>query len=335
VRAALLVAAACLVACTGEVLDPPDGGAGQTDAGAVADAGHVLPLNTFTLRATGWPSGKRVVGAALLDNVLYAACDAGVFALPLTDTGWQAVTVPLGAGEAPTSLQRLDNALLLTSASTTKGGLYSRPWDGAWARVTSSPQAASWQVVKKGAELLLATTGGLFAATGLTSPWVRRSAAGTATFAHAATTLVAASAQQRLFAAGDPGWQQGELATSNDLGATWTTGLAKGDVRALGAAGAYVYVEVSTDGTLRSDNYGGTFKPMPAPVGTSVKAFLIVDARVYAGTAGGVRTSDDNGATWADDAHGLPVGTGVNGLFLAGSLLLADTAAGPYLVQLQ
>jgi hypothetical protein len=242
--------------------------------------------------------------------------------------------VPLGTGEAPTSLQRLDNGLLLTSASATKGGLYARPWDGDWARVGSSPQAPSWQLVKKGAELLLATTGGLFAAPTLAGPWVRRSASTTATFSHAATALVAASAQQRLFAAGDPGWQQAELASSNDLGATWTTGLAKGDVRALAAAGAYVYVEVSTDGTLRSDNYGGTFKPMPAPVGASVKAFLVVDARVYAGTAAGLRTSDDNGVTWADDLHGLPAGIGVNGLFVAGSLLVADTAAGPYLVQL-
>lgn len=329
-RRALALAALLFAACEGTVgeLD-----AGETDAGS-PDAGKPIVLNGFTQRADGWPAGERLLGTALLDNVLYAASESGVQALPLSEARWSAVTTPATGDEKPTSFQRVERSLVLTVAGASSGGVLVKEYDAAWSRLTA-PTTPAWSLTKKGSELLLATTGGLFAAPAIGNTWTRRSAISTPLFTHAVRRLIAAPGQARMFASGDAAFALGALSWSDDSGATWSSGLVRGDVLALAASGSYVFVESTMDGALRSDNYGNTFKAMPGMIGAPAQVFLVTQTRVWAGTASGLRISDDWGATWSDDTNGLPAGLGVRGLFLSGSLLVADTPMGPFVTQFQ
>lgn len=327
----LLLASA---ACEGIASLPGDGGASSNDGGTNRDAGQPIVLTHFTLRADNWPVGKALVGAALVDNVLFAATSTGVRSLAATSTTWQTVTTPLQAGEAPTSLQRFDTTLVLTFASSSGGGVLIKPYDvPTWSKVSAAPNQPTWQLVKKGSQFFLATSAGLFTATDVNGPWVQRSAVGTALFTHPVPFFVAATQQARLFAAGDPASSLGTLATSDDDGVTWSTGLATGVVRALAASGPQVFVQATAQ--LWSDNYGSTLKPMQAPVGAPVNVFVVNQGRVWAGTSTGLRTSDDSGRTWVDDVNGLPANTSVTALVITGSVLLVDSPAGPYLTQFQ
>jgi hypothetical protein len=267
----------------------------------------------------------------VLDNVLYVASDQGVFSLPATDTHWATVTTPLAGDLKPTSLQQVDQSLVMTAAGATGGGLYLKPYDGDWAQVTAAPAKPSWLLVKKGTDWLMPTTGGLYTATALAGPWTRRSAVGTALFTTPVSRFVAAPAQQKFFAAGDTGG----LFESNDLGVTWAASVLRGTVDGVAASGAFVVVSTSTDGQQRSDNYGNTFRAATAPVAGGVLFYLAQGTRFWAGGNGGLKSSDDDGVTFGDNSTGLPTGTPVRALFFAGSYAIVDTTDGPYLNQLQ
>ncbi|MFZ5438867.1 MAG: WD40/YVTN/BNR-like repeat-containing protein [Myxococcota bacterium] len=320
--------------CTGTVGEL-DGGSTGTDAGGLDAGPPPLRYTQFTQRADGWPAGARLVGAAVLDNVLFAATTQGLVQLPATDTRWQPVTTPLAGDVVPTSLQRVDQSLVMTAAGSSGGGLYLKPFDGEWSQVTTAPSAPAWALVKKSSSYLLATTGGLFAATSLDGTWARRSAMNTPLFTARTTRLVAAAAQQKLFASGDPGAGFGGLFESSDLGQTWAASAPMGQVEALAATGAFVLVSTATDGQLRSDNYGNTFRAAAMPISGGVLTFSVQGGRFWAGGNGGVLRSDDDGATFVDASSGLAPGTAVRALFFAGSYLLVDTPDGPWLTQVE
>ncbi len=317
------------------------GTAGEVDAGApFPDAGpfdagpQPLKYTQYTRRADGWPAGAHVLGAAVLDNVLFVASDQGVLSLAATETRWVEVTTPLTGDLKPTSLQRVDQSLVMTAAGATTGGLYVKAFDGAWAAVAAAPAKPAWQLVKKSATWLLATTGGLYAAADLQGPWTRRSAVGTTLFTQPTTRLVAAPAQQKLFATGTTAALNG-LFESADLGITWVASTPRGQVDALTANGAIVLVSTATDGQQRSDNYGNTFRPGTAPITSGVLTYVAQGTRLWAGGNGGLHSSDDDGATFTANAGGLPSGTAVRALFFAGSYALVDTADGPWLTQVE
>ncbi len=319
-----------LIGCEGTAGEPDAGAPMRVDAGLFDAGPKVIEYDRFTLRTTGWPTGARVRGAAVLDNVLFVASDQGLVSLAATETRWVPVTTPLMGDQKPTSLNRVDQALVMTAAGTAAGGLYVKPYDGAWAQVTTAPPNPTWLLVKKSNDYLLATTGGLSASASLAGPWVRRSAANTPLFTAPLARLVAAPAQQKLFASG----VNGALFESADLGATWTAHSLRGAVAALAASGPVVLVSTAMDGQQRSDNYGNTFRPSATPIADGVLFYAAEGTRFYAGGDGGLKTSDDNGVTFTDDSDGLPVGTTVRALFFAGSYVIADTPDGPFINQL-
>ncbi len=310
------------------LVDPLDSGAPADDAGV--DAGPpIIVLPNFTLRSDGWPTGEPLLGAALLDGVLYAASPSGLHALPLTQTTWQPVATPDGG--APTSLQRLGTTLVATVGSGTGKGVWTKTVDTDWLELGTAPTAPAWALTRRGTEYLLATSKGLYAASDLTASFGRRTSATTAPFTGSVEALVAGVGQQRLFALADGG-----LFFSDTAGSTWAAGPVSGQVTTLTASGAYAFAALAADGgELRSDNYGATFKPMPTPVGAPVAALLFDQNRVWAGTNAGLVTSDDLGMTWAADTHGLPAGLAVRQVVVAGSLLVVDTPNGPYVTQFQ
>ena len=87
------------------------------------------------------------------------------------------------------------------------------------------------------------------------------------------------------------------------------------------------------DGQQRSDNYGNTFRPATNPIGDGVLFYATDGTSFWAGGNGGLKRSADQGVTFVDEPDGLPSGTAITSLSIAGSYLLADTTDGPWLNQ--
>lgn len=321
----LLVALTLLsiTACTGMVGDVDSGSsfdAGRPDAGPPP-----IKYTQFTSRSNGWPSGAAVRGAAVLDNVLYAANDQGIYALPATEVTWRRETNPLTGDLVPTSLQRIDQSLVLTAAGSTSGGVWWRDVDTEWARVVTAPDVPTWSLLRKSSDYLLVGTGGLYGSDAFDGTYAQRSDAGV--FAQPVRTFVAAPAQQLMFAAG------ASLAESRDNGVTWSPSTLRGTVDGVAASGAFVVVSTSMDGQQRSDNYGSTFRAQTAPLTGGVTFYVAQGSTFWAGNNGGLFRSDDNGATFTEALNGLPANTAVRGLYFAGGYVVADTVDGPYVTQ--
>ncbi len=304
-----------------------------TDAGE--DASVVMPVSAlkagYNARFDGWPADAgAMVGAAAFDGTVFAATGGQVLSLPLTDTRWAPLALTLETDEVVTSLKRIDSTIVVTTAGPSGGALWLKPASGEFAKSANAPAKKLWGVVKKGSEFLLATSGGLFAASDLTGMWVKRTRVETGTpFVGKVSRLVAGAGQLRMFAAGDSTASTGGLFYSDDTGINWAASSVKGNVRALEADGTAVLLETSVDGQQRSDNYGNTFKPMT--VGGGVSGFAFGASLVFAATDAGVQTSADLGATWgADSQANAPVGP-ARRVFTSGSLLVVDTEAGPLL----
>lgn len=327
-----VVLCSALCACPGTASGPD--GSTPVDAGPV-DAGVKVPAPVgFNARFNGWPAGQRAVGVGTMDGKVYAACESGVFALGYlaNETDWVAQTVTLATTEKPTSLSRLDDALVLTVAGSGTGGVLVKRSGEDWARLDTAPAKAAWAMVRKGGSLLLMGAEGLSTAPTLAGPWTKKTTSSAAPFSRPVTHFAAAAAQTRLFFSGDVGGGYGGLYVSDDDGATWRSGLVRGDVVSLAAGAAGVLVETSTGGQQRSENYGGTFHAMAVGAPTATLAYL--GGEFWAGTPTGLRRSTDLGATWSDDPNGLPADTAVVGLFEAGGIVLADSLGGPWLLAL-
>lgn len=326
-----LLALSVFAGCEGKAEDPDAGNPMRPDSGLFDAGPPVIVYSQYTLRTNGWPSGARVVGAGVLDNALFVATDQGVVALPVTQTSWIPVTTPLMGDVKPTSLQRIDQNLVMTAAGASSGGVYLRGFDSTdWTSVASPPNP-TWALVKKSNEYLLATTGGLYRADSLNGQWTRRSLMNTALFTQPIGRFVAAPSQQKIFATN----VTGPLFESTDVGINWVASVPRGDVEALAANGAVVLVSTVMDGQVRSDNYGNTFRDAGTPIADGVSVYAVEGADFWAGGAGGIKRSIDNGQTFTDENDGFPSGTAVRGLFFAGNYVIADTAAGPYINQLE
>ena len=313
------------------MMEPDSGTPMRADAGLFDAGAPPIVYSQYTLRTSGWPSGARVVGAGVLDNALFVATDQGVVALPVTQTSWIPITTPLTGDVKPTSLQRIDQNLVMTAAGASSGGVYLRGFDSSdWTSVASPPNP-TWTLVKKSNEYLLSTTGGLYRAAALSGPWTRRSQMNLALFTQPIGRFVAAPSQQKLFATG----VTGPLFESTDVGASWVASSPQGNVEALAASGAVVLVSTVMDGQLRSDNYGNTFRDAGTPIADGVLVYATEGGNFWAGGNGGIKRSIDNGLTFTDENDGLPSGTAVRALFFAGNYVIADTAAGPYINQLE
>ena len=320
----------CLVAVVVMACGAPSGSDGGTDAGVDAGVKSTLKAG-FNARPNGWPGdGGLMIGAALYDGVVYAGTASQVLSLSLSEEQWQPVALTLETDEVFTSIKRLDTTIVVTTAAPSGGSLYLKPAGGEFAKATNAPSKKMWSVVKKGSEFLLATSGGLFAATDLNGMWVKRTRieAGTP-FSGKVTRLVAGAGQLRMFASGDKAQSTGGLYVSDDTGVNWAASTVKGNVLALDADGTTTLVETSVDGQRRSDNYGNTFKTLT--VGAGVSAFLLANGTTWAATDAGLKTSADLGVTWSDDTQANVPTTGLRGLFNSGSLLVVDTEAGPTL----
>lgn len=287
-----------------------------------------IKYTQFTARVNGWPSGAPVRGIALLDTTLYAATDYGLYGLPTSSATWQRETLPLPTGEQPSSIQRIGDTLVMTTASDTSGGVWTRQSDTAWTRVASAPAAPTWKLFSKSADYFLVTTGGLYAASDYEGDWAARSDAGL--FDEAVRLIVAAPAQQKMFAARNGLWE------SVDNGSTWRTfdaGANTGTLTGLAANGAFVLVATDDGTQVRSINYGNTFSSQPTGLDAGVSFYLWQSPRFWAGNADGLWASDDDGVTFAAQGAGLPSETPVTGLFFSGSYVVADTVDGPYITQ--
>ncbi len=274
-------------------------------------------MTSFQGLSSGLPASANPHGIAHLDGTVYLVVDGQLFSLASAAKEWTVVALPLNAAEKVTSISRVDLSLYLT----TTDGLLRLDWgkDGV-ARLAGAP-AGGVALLKKGSELLLATSAGLFASSDKGVTFKVRSPTA------ALTVLVGSSAAQRIF--GVVAFKK--LMHSDDAGATWTAAAVTGEVQALAAAGAYVLVQTAV-GTQRSGNYGNTFKA--ATVGAQPFSFGFSGTRVFAGTMTGVRVSDDGGAVWRDGNEGLPPSTQVKSLWVAGPAVIAATATQLFVAEL-
>jgi|CXWL01.1.fsa_nt_gi hypothetical protein len=295
-----------------------------------------IRLNQFEDFSAGLPAQPVVLSAAALDGVLFAlvkdgAGKANLFQLPSRAAAWEGVALPTTGTERPTFITRIDFSLVVTAAdSSGKGGLFGFSLgDDAWKKL-SAPNYAGSFLLKRGSEWLWATTQGLQASNDRGATWTKRSASNVALFAQPVRRLVASPAATRLFAVG----ASGALSHSDDAGASWGQGLAKGDVTAMVALGPFVIAETANDSSARSDNYGGTFHPLS--MGAKVLSFATLgNTKLVAATAGEVRTSEDGGATWTTMPVGLPTGSVLSSLSQAGSALLASTNGKLFVAQME
>lgn len=295
-----------------------------------------VKLNQFIDFSAGLPAQPVVLSAAALDGALYALVknsegQANLFRLPSGTQAWEIVTLPAVGAERPTFITRIDFSLIVTAAdSSGKGGLFELSLgEEAWKKLPAPNYAGSY-LLKRGAEWLWATTQGLQASGDRGKTWARRSAGNVTLFTQPVRRLVASAAAARLFAVG----ANGVLSHSDDAGASWGQGLAKGEVTAMVALGAFVIAETANDGALRSDNYGGTFHPLS--MSSKVLSFATLgNNQLVAATAGNVLSSEDGGATWKAMTVGLPSGTLLSSLSQAGSALLASSNGKVFVAQME
>jgi hypothetical protein len=278
-------------------------------------------MTSFQGLSSGLPANAVPRGIAHLDGTVYLVVDGQLFSLASAAQVWSAVVLPLAAGERVTSITRVDLALFVTTTE----GLVRLDWgEAAAVRVAAAPKAAS-ALLKKGSELLLATSSGLFVSKDKGASFTLRSSA--AVFTRPLKALVGAPAATRIFAAGETGG----LFHSDDAGATWIGGLVSGEVQAISAAGEFVLVQTAS-GTVRSDNYGNTFHP--ASVGAQPLGFGFSGKKAFAGKMTGVRVSDDGGKVWRDGNEGLPPASQVRSLWVAGPAVVAATATQLFVAEL-
>lgn len=317
----VLLSGLTLLACTGEAewaLAP----ASADPSTPVTPVEQRTRLTSFQSLSSGLPANAKPVGIAHVDGTLYLVVGGQLFSLGSGATAWNPVGLSLQPNEQVTSVTRIELALYLTTTL----GLVRLDWGNETAtRLTAAPAGGS-ALVKKGSELLLATTSGLFVSSDSGNSFVKRSAAGF--FSQPLKGLVASAAAQRIFAAAEVGG----LFYSDDAGATWSSGLVQGEVKALSASGEFVLVETTTAGTLRSDNYGSTFHP--ATVGAQPQSFGFSGSKAFAGTTTGVRVSDDGGNVWRDGNDGLPTAPQVDSLFVAGPAVVATTPTQVFVAEL-
>lgn len=274
-------------------------------------------MTSFQGLSSGLPANAAPQGIAHLDGTVYLVVDGQLFSLASGAKSWSALTLSLAATEKVTSVTRVDLSLFITTTE----GLVRLDWgEMVAARLAAGPKA-SVALVKKGTELLVATSSGLFASKDKGMTFALRSS-------QPLKALVSSSAAQRIFAASGTG----ALLFSDDAGATWTGGLVAGEVKALSAAGEFVLVQTATAGTLRSDNYGNTFHA--TTVGAQPLGFGFSGKRAFAGTMSGVRVSDDGGKVWRDGNEGLPPASQVSSLWVAGPAVVAATATQLFVAEL-
>jgi hypothetical protein len=317
----VLLSGLVLLGCTGEAewaltADP------KTEAPAGTPATEERGrMTSFQGLSSGLPMNAAPRGIAHLDGTVYLVVNGQLFSLASAAQAWTAVSLPLAATEKVTSVTRVDLSLFITTTE----GLLTLEWgDSVAMRRAAAPKGVS-ALLKKGTELLVATSSGLFVSKDKGATFSLRSSA--TVFSRPVKALVGAPAAVRIFAAGETGG----LYFSDDAGVTWATGLVSGDVQALSAAGAFVLVQTSA-GTQRSDNYGNTFHP--ATVGAQPLGFGFSGTRAFAGTMTGVRISDDGGKVWRDGNEGLPTSAQVSALLVAGPAVVAATSTQVFVAEL-
>lgn len=286
-------------------------------------------VSAFSGLTQGLP-GATLNGLTQMNGRLYAVSMGGLYGLDTGASVWESVALPLRPTEKVTSAARFDTAIFVTVADSAGHGgvLQLKLGDEQFTRLTSAPDAPCWLLVKKESALLLSTTGGLFASVDRGVSFTKRST--DTLFSMPLRSMVASPASIRMFAVDGAG----ALFFSDDRGSTWAlgNGLVSGTVSAIEATAQFVLVQTS-NGTFRSDNYGNTFHP--TTVGSPVSSFAVNGVRAFAGTATGVKISTDGGGTWHDASAGLPKSAAVNGVFLAGSALVASTGEQVYLATVQ
>lgn len=322
-----------LAGCMGEIQALPGDGTLPPDT---SEPKRNVLLNQFVDVSQGLPAQALVTSAAALDGALYALVnDAGgkanLYKRESGATAWTVVALPVTGSERPTFITRIDFSLVVTASDGAgRGGLFSISLGDEAFKKLSAPDLAGSQLMKRGGEWLWATAQGLKASTDKGLSWTQRSSAGTALFSQPLRRLVASAAATRLLAVK----ADGTLFHSDDGGATWGQGLVKGEVTAMVAQGAFVLVETATDGTLRSENYGGTFHPVSMDI--KVLSFATLgSSRLLAATYFEMRASENGGVTWATLPVGLPSGGEFSSLAQAGSALLASSDGKVFLAQME
>jgi uncharacterized protein (TIGR03437 family) len=111
---------------------------------------------------------------------------------------------------------------------------------------------------------------------------------------------------------------------------TATSGPDGGTVNAFLVNGAVTLIGTEADGVFRSTNNGASW--IPASTGldnATVRALILFNSQIYAGTANGVYRSSDNGVTWTLASLGLTNGS-VRAFGTIGNTLFAGTDGGVF-----
>lgn len=281
-----------------------------------------VKLSTFQGLNEGLPGSGAPTALAQLDGRLYLAQGGGLFTLGSGEQKWSPSGLALASGEQVTALARIELSLFVA----TTAGMHRYDWASEKFEVLTGAPKAGFGIAKRGNALLVATASGLFVSTNQGKTWSAKSSG--APFTTAGRALVAAAAQEKLFVVD----AKGALWSSDDQGASWSANVVEGEVTSISAAGAFVLLTTPT-GSMRSDNYGNTFKD--AALGDDAFSLALAGEKAFAGTRTGVRVSDDGGDTWRDGSEGLPAGSEVRTLLTAGSAVLAHTNGSVWVAQVQ
>ena len=168
----VLLSGLALLGCVGEAewsLEPPP----ADPAAAVGAPDARTHVSSFQGLSSGLPANAALQGIAHLDGTVYLAVGGSLFSLGAGSKAWAQVSLPLNAGEQVTSVTRVDLALYVTTSQ----GLLRLDWGNETpSRLTAAPPHGAL-LVKKGGELLLATTDGLFASSDEALTFSKRSGA--------------------------------------------------------------------------------------------------------------------------------------------------------------
>ena len=256
-------------------------------------------LNVFksTDGGTTWSptsglNGRVVESFAVKGGFVYAGTfnvnGSGIFRSSDNGDTWQEVPSPIDSGD---KLFVSDNAIIVANSNF----IWRSLTDGAsWELVEQFALSGIGSFARVGTKLLAAAFGGIYTSTDNGGSWTFSAFAdGASSFSSDGNTIYLGSSNK--------------VFKSTDQGQSWTdvsTGLGKGDIRALLFDGTSVFAGTPNDaaGIYRSSNGGTSWSPaaLGLPASSNVRSLISFGSDVFAGMQfDGIYRSSDRGDNWA------------------------------------
>ncbi len=258
--------------------------------------------------------GRNVFALAVINNMLFAATERGVYRTHTSGAYW----IPAGTGLANQLIYTLHVRGTELFAGTICGVFHSADYGDTWTDINSGLVTTKVHaLISSGTDLYAGIWGGIYQSRDNGNSWTPLSR-GSACF-----SLVMGGA--KLYAGGG-----NHVACYDPVQGSWEwVPVGKGWIRALAFNGATLFAGTEGSGAFRiTHNAPGwwTITKTSLP-DTVVHALAVRDMMVFAGTQGGVFRSSDNGQSWTAVNDGL-ANLGVAALAVRGSSIFAGTQGG-------